>query len=59
MGLTTEPTKKSDNERLAKLRHAIMVGREQIAAGQGIDGETVFAQLRAEFVDAVHENGDT
>ncbi len=44
-----EEVEETDEEKLAALRGAIQKGRDQIAAGQFIDGETMFAELRSEL----------
>lgn len=48
--VTVEVLDESDGERLEALRRGVQIGRQQIAAGQGIAGETVFSRLRAEYV---------
>ena len=45
--VTVEEVEESDEEKLAALRAAIQRGRDDIAAGRVIDGETAFAQLAA------------
>ncbi|MBF0327129.1 hypothetical protein [Magnetospirillum moscoviense] len=45
--VTVEEIEESDEEKLAKLRAAIQKGRDEIAAGRVIDGETAFAELAA------------
>lgn len=47
--LIAEPVDETDEEKLASLRADVRKGREQLAAGLGIDGDEVFAQLRARF----------
>lgn len=42
-----EEVEETDEEKLAALRAAIQKGRDEIAAGQAIDGETAFAELAA------------
>lgn len=44
-----EEIEETDEEKREALRAAIQKGRDEIAAGQAIDGETMFAELRAEF----------
>jgi hypothetical protein len=44
-----EEVEETDEEKLAALRAAIQKGRDQITAGQFIDGETMFAELRSEL----------
>ncbi|MDO8605454.1 MAG: hypothetical protein Q7R40_02855 [Phaeospirillum sp.] len=45
--VTVEEVEESDEEKRAALRAAIQRGRDDIAAGRVIDGETAFAQLAA------------
>lgn len=45
--ITVEEVGESDEEKLAALRAAIQKGRDDIAAGRVIDGETAFANLAA------------
>ena len=47
--VTVEEVEVTDEEKLAVLRAAVTKGREELAAGLGIDGETMFAELRAEL----------
>jgi hypothetical protein len=47
--VTVVEIEQTDEEKLAALRTAVAKGRAEFAAGLGIDGETMFAELRAEF----------
>ncbi len=47
--ITLEEVEATDEEKLATLRAAVAKGRAEFAAGLGIDGEAMFAELRAEF----------
>lgn len=47
--VTLEEVEETDEEKRAALRAAIQRGRDEIAAGQVIEGEAMFAELRAEF----------
>ncbi len=47
--VTVEEVEESDEEKLSALRAGIQRGRDDIAAGRVIDGETLFAELRTEF----------
>ena len=44
-----EAVEMTDEEKLAALRATVETGRKEFAAGLGIDGEAMFAELRAEF----------
>lgn len=44
-----EEVETTDEEKLAALRSAVAAGRAEFAAGHGIDGEVMFAELREEF----------
>ncbi len=51
-----EEIEETDEEKRAALRAAIQRGRDEVAAGQVVDGETMFAELRAElFPDTVNK----
>lgn len=47
--ITVEELEEPDEEKLANLRAAIQKGRDEIAAGKFLDGETAFEKLRAEY----------
>jgi predicted transcriptional regulator len=56
--VTVEQVEESDEEKWAALRAAIQKGRDEIAAGLAIDGEDVFARLRAKhFPETVKRDG--
>lgn len=51
--VTVEEVEETDEEKRAALRAAIQKGRDEIAAGLAIDGETMFAELHSElFLDS-------
>ena len=47
--VTVERVEETDDEKRAALRAAIRKGRDEIATGLAESGETVFADLHAEF----------